>query len=98
MQGFVWLCVLAILIVGPHFQGLGARLVRRPWCACASERHRGQFAVAGDAGEVAVFRELEIDFALFRWAPACPLSTDACVGMSHLSVVEVPPGRSRRMR
>ena len=54
--------------------------------------------MAGDAGEVAVFRELEIDFALFRWAPACPLSTDACVGMSHLSVVEVPPGRSRRMR
>lgn len=32
------------------------------------------------------------------WARACPLSTDSCVGMACLSVVEVTPGMSRSMR
>jgi len=47
------------------------------------------------------FRELEVDvvwFPLVARNGACPVSTDPCVGMSHLSVVEVTPGRSSRMR
>ena len=57
-RGFVWSCVLAILSVGPHFQGPAPG-----WRAGLGVRVRprdieDELAVADDAGEVAVFREL----------------------------------------
>jgi len=60
-KGFVWLCVLAILSVGSRFRcpapgrcaGLGVRV--RP------SYIDDELAVADDAGEVTVFRELEVD-------------------------------------
>ena len=52
------MCVLAILSVGPHFQGPAPG-----WCAGLGVRVRprdieDELAVADDAGEVAVFRKL----------------------------------------
>ena len=72
MDGFVWLCVLAILSVGPHFQGPAPG-----WCAGLGVRVRprdieDELVVAEDAGEVAVFRELEVDVALFPLGARLP--------------------------
>ena len=63
--GFVWSCVLAILIGSPPCQGPAPG-----WCAGLGMRMRPSYiddelAVADDAGEVTVFRELEEDVALF---------------------------------
>ena len=60
-KGFVWSCVLAILSVGPPFQGpapgcyagLGVRHMMRP------SYIDDELAVADDAGEVTVVRELD---------------------------------------
>ena len=65
VKGFVWLCVLAILSGGLIFQDLTP-----VWSADLGVRVRPSYiddelAVADDAGEVAVFRELEVDVALF---------------------------------
>jgi len=65
VEGVGWACVLAILSVGPRFQcpapsrctGLGVRVLPRDI--------KDELAVADDAGDVAVFRELEVDVALF---------------------------------
>jgi len=59
VEGFVWSCVLAILCVGPHFQGPAPG-----WCAGLGVRVRprdieDELAVADDAGEVAVFLMME---------------------------------------
>ena len=64
-SGFVWLCVLAILSGGLIFQDLTP-----VWSADLGVRVRPSYiddelAVADDAGEVTVFRELEVDVALF---------------------------------
>ena len=75
------MCVLAILSVGPHFQGPAPG-----WRAGLGVRVRprdieDELAVADDAGEVAVFRELEADVALFPLGARMP-GVDRCVGMS----------------
>ena len=64
-SGVVWSCVLAILIGSPPCQGPAPG-----WGAGLGVRMRPSYiddelAVADDAGEVTVFRELEEDVALF---------------------------------
>jgi hypothetical protein len=64
-EGVLWACVLAILSVGARFQcpapsrraGLGVRVLPGDI--------QDELAVADDAGDVAVFRELEVGVALF---------------------------------
>ena len=76
VEGFVWACVLAILSVGPRFQcpapvwcaGLGVRVLPRDMISDIED----ELAVADDAGEVAVFRELEVDVALFPLGARMP--------------------------
>ena len=92
------MCVLAILSVGPHLQGpapgcyagLGVRMRPRDI--------EDELAVADDAGEVAVFRELEVDVAPFPLGARKPSVDRRVRGDVALSVVEVTPGRSRKMR
>ena len=72
MWSFVWLCVLAILSVGPHFHGPAPG-----WYAGLGVRMRprdieDELAVADDAGEVTVFRKLEVDVALFPLGASLP--------------------------
>jgi hypothetical protein len=72
VEGFVWACVLAILSVGIRFRcpapgrcaGLGVRVRPRDI--------EDELAVADDAGEVAVVRELEVDVALFPFGDRMP--------------------------
>jgi len=72
LMGFVWSCVLAILIGSPPCQGPAPG-----WCAGLGMRMRPSYiddelAVADDAGEVTVFRELEVDVALFPLGARLP--------------------------
>ena len=101
MKGFVWLCVFAILSGGLIFDDLTPK-----WAADLGVRVRPSYiddelAAANDAGEVTAFRKLEVDVALFPLGARLP-GVDRLVrgvqGMSLLSVVEVTPGRSRKMR
>jgi hypothetical protein len=72
VEGFVWVCVLAILSVGLRFQcpapgwcaGLGVRVLPRDI--------EDELTVADDAGEVAIFRELEVEVALFPLGARMP--------------------------
>ena len=71
MWSFVWSGVLAILSVGPHFQGPAPG-----WCAgrvrVRPRDIEDELAVADDAGEVAVFLELEVDVAPFPLGARLP--------------------------
>ena len=72
VKGFVWLCVLAILSGGLVFQDLTP-----VWSADLGVRVRPSYindelAVADDAGEVTVFRKLEVDVALFPLGARLP--------------------------
>ena len=78
MEGFAWACVLAILSGGLLFQDLTP-----VWSADLGVRVRPSYiddelAVADDAGEVTVFRELEVDVALLP-SSACPPGVDRLV-------------------
>jgi len=72
VEGVVWSCVLVILSVGPRFQ-----CPAPGWCAGLGVRMRprdieDKLAVADDAGEVTVFRKLEVDVALFPLGARLP--------------------------
>jgi len=72
VKGFVWLCVLTILSGGLIFQDLTPE-----WSADLGVRVRPSYindelAVADDAGEVTVFRKLEVDVALFPLGDRLP--------------------------
>jgi len=65
VEGVVWACVLAILSVGPAFQcPAPSRRASLGVCVLPGDIE-DELAVADDTGDVAVFRELEVDVALF---------------------------------
>jgi len=100
VEGVVWACVLAILSVGPRFQcpapsrraGLGVRVLPGDIEDELATRWPMTLAMWPYSGSL---RQMS---PCSRWAPVSPVSTTACLGMSPLSVMEVTPVRSRKMR
>ena len=72
VKGFVWLCVFAILSGGLLFQGLTPEWAADLGVRVLPSYIDDELAAANDAGEVTVFRKLEVDVALFPLGGSLP--------------------------